>query len=329
MRRAPPEFWSRPGPLPLLLAPLGWGYGLAGTWLRAAARPWRAPVPVICVGNLVAGGAGKTPVARDLAIRLKQSGTTPHILTRGYGGSVAGPLAVDPSRHTAHETGDEALLLAAAAPVWVARDRAAGARAAIAAGARILVLDDGLQNRSLAQDLKLLVVDGTYGFGNGRVMPAGPLREPAAAGIARADAIVIMGEDRAGIAARLRGKPVLSATLRPRAGAPDLAGRSLVAFAGIGRPEKFFSFLTSLGATLIARHAFPDHQPYDAAMLAPILAEAARLGAPAVTTEKDLMRVPAGLRDSVVMLPVEVQWHDPTAIAALLARIQSQGGAGG
>ena len=208
-----PEFWARRGLISSLLQPLAWVYAQGAAARQHFARPWQAPVPVICVGNLVAGGAGKTPVALSLARRLQARGRPVHILSRGYGGSLAGPVAVDPVRHSAAEVGDEPLLLAAAARCWVARDRVAGAQTAIAAGAKLLLLDDGLQNPRLAKTLSLLVVDGGYGFGNRRVLPAGPLRERLAAGLARSSAVVLMGEDTAGIASLLAGKTVLRARL--------------------------------------------------------------------------------------------------------------------
>ncbi|MGE5202287.1 MAG: tetraacyldisaccharide 4'-kinase [Acidobacteriota bacterium] len=316
-----PEFWDRDGLLARLLAPAGWAHGAAGALRRSRARPWHAPVPVVCVGNLVAGGAGKTPVTIDLAGRLASAGTVPHILTRGYGGSAAGPLRVDPARHSCREVGDEALLLAGAASAWVARDRAAGARAAIAAGARSLLLDDGFQHLSLAQDLKLLVVDGAYGFGNGRVIPAGPLREPVDGGIARADAVVVMGEDRAGIAALAAGKPLLRARLAPRAGAPELRGARVLAFSGIGRPEKFFGFLEALGAVVVARRSFADHHVFTESELRTLIGDAERAGARCISTEKDWVRIPETLRGTIETLPIEVSWEDAGAIAAMLARL--------
>lgn len=319
MRRSPPEFWDRRGPLARLLAPLGWAYGAAGRLRRAATTPWRAPVPVLCVGNLVVGGAGKTPVAMDLAGRLIERGERPHLLSRGYGGTLAGPIQVDLARHGHREVGDEALLLARVAPTWIARDRAAGAKAAIAAGATVLVLDDGFQNPSLVQDLKVVVVDGLYGFGNGYVLPAGPLREPAASGLARADAVVVMGEGESHVAMP-GGRPVLHAHLVLRGGAVALQGARVVAFAGIGRPQKFFEFLDRLGASVVARHAFADHQPYTAAALEPILAEAQHAGAQVLTTEKDWVRVLAQFQDRITPVPVAVQWDDSTRLDALLDR---------
>jgi len=320
MRRSQPDFWQRDGLLSALLAPLGWAFGTAAAVRRVTERPWRASVPVICVGNLVVGGAGKTPVAIDLAERLAAGGERPHLLTRGYGGALAGPVRVDPSRHGFRDVGDEALLLARAGPAWVARQRAAGARAAIADGASILILDDGFQNPSLVQDLKLVVIDGETGFGNGRVMPAGPLREPIAIGLARADAVVVMGENQARLPSLPGGMMLLRAKLMPRPDAPDLRGAEIIAFAGIGRPAKFFRFLEGLGARLVASHAFLDHQPYDEAMLAPLLAEATRHGVSVITTEKDLVRVPPTLRGAITALPVTVKWDDAAALEVLLAR---------
>ncbi|HUK08252.1 MAG TPA: tetraacyldisaccharide 4'-kinase [Stellaceae bacterium] len=321
MRLSAPEFWQRDGVLPALLAPLGWGFGAAGALRRRVARPLAPGVPVICVGNLVLGGAGKTPIAIDLAVRLTGMGAHPHLLTRGYGGTLAGPTRVDPKRHGAREVGDEPLLLARAAPTWVARERRLSAKAAVAAGARTLVLDDGFQNPGLAQDLRLLVVDGRLGFGNRRVLPAGPLREPLGPGLARADAVVLMGEDERNLASLLAGKTMLRARLIPRPGAPSLRGSEVAAFAGIGDPGKFFAFLEAQGARVMLSRRFPDHQPYDEAMLAPLLAEAARRRLPVIATEKDLVRVPPALRSEITGFPVGVEWADEAALLSLISAI--------
>jgi len=323
MRRSPPEFWAQPGPLPALLAPLGWAYAAAGRLRRAATTPWRAPVPVLCVGNLVVGGAGKTPVAIDLAQRLLKRGERPHLLSRGYGGALTGPIQVDATRHDYRAVGDEALLLARVALTWIARDRVAGAKAAAAAGATVLVLDDGFQNPGLVQDLKLVVIDGLYGFGNGHVLPAGPLREPAAAGLARADAVVVMGDGDAGLARLPGGPPLLRASLLPTSDPSAFNGARVVAFAGIGRPRKFFETLERLGSSILARHAFADHQPYSSAMLAPILAEADRLGAQILTTEKDWVRIPKELRDRIAALAVRVSWDSASEVEVLLDRLST------
>jgi tetraacyldisaccharide 4'-kinase len=313
-----PEFWARSGLLSDLLLPLAWSHAALGAARRHFHHPFHANVPVLCIGNLVAGGAGKTPVALSLARILQEAGTTPHILSRGYGGSLSGPLRVDPARHSAAEVGDEPLLLAQAAPTWICRDRAASARAAIAAGASMLLLDDGFQNPTLHQDLALLVIDGTYGLGNGRVIPAGPLREPAATGITRAQAIVRVGADRTGIARSDR--PLLTARLQPRE-ADDLQGKSVVAFAGIGRPEKFFATLRELGAALAATHEFPDHHHYREAELARLLAEASAKRALVITTEKDRVRLTPPWRERIRALKVEIVWDDSAALMRVLAPI--------
>lgn len=328
MLRSPPEFWHTGGVLPTLLAPLGWIFAAAGAVRRMTTHPWRAPMPVLCVGNLVVGGAGKTPVALALARRLAQLGERPHLLTRGYGGRRSGPLRVKPNQHHYRDVGDEALLLATAAPTWIARDRIRGARRAARLGASVLVLDDGFQNPRLVQDLKLVVVDGGYGFGNGRVMPAGPLRELVCTGLRRADVVVVLGEDRAGIARRLGRKPILRGRLVPRADAPSLTGERVVAFAGIGRPQKFFEFLTSLGAQVVSRHSFPDHHPFTERELARLAGEAERANARLVTTEKDLIRVPLALRRDILTLPIEVIWENEAAVDAVLARVRSRPRAG-
>jgi tetraacyldisaccharide 4'-kinase len=314
-----PEFWREDGVLPTLLSPLSLGL-LAGAALRRmTTQPYDAPVPLVCVGNLVAGGAGKTPVAIALGRLLAARGKAVHFLSRGYGGRHAGPLRVDPAQHSARDVGDEPLLLAAAAPSWVARDRGAGAKAAVDAGAEIIVMDDGFQNPSIRKDLSILVVDGGYGFGNGRVMPAGPLREPLDAGLARADAIVLMEPDAVGIAQTLPAhRPLLRATIAPTR-TSDLSGRAVFAFAGIARPEKFFATLEDLGAIIVGRQGFDDHHDYSDADIAALLAAAENRGAVPVTTEKDAMRLPASVRATVEVLPVSVRWRDEAAVQSLLA----------
>src|SRR5882724_11516611 len=260
----PPDFWRRGPDHPLAHAavPLALLYR-AGFALRAAlARPSRPPIPVLCVGALTVGGAGKTPTVLALARLLADGGRIVHIVSRGYGGRLAGPLRVDPARHDAAMVGDEPLLLAEAAPCWVARDRSAGVRAAAAAGATLALLDDGFQNPTIAKHWSLLVIDGEEGFGNGHVLPAGPLREPPGSGLARADAVLLIGEDKAGIGGALPpGKPLLRGDLVPALPAV-LSGRRLLAFAGTGRPEKFFATLAGLPVEVVERIGFADHHPY-------------------------------------------------------------------
>ena len=318
----PPAFWTQGGGqmLPALLAPAAALYAAATA--RRVARPgWRAPVPVICCGNAGAGGAGKTTLALDLGARLLRRGIAVHFLTRGYGGRVRGVRRVAP-RDDAALVGDEALLLAQVAPSWVSANREAGARAAVANGAGVIVMDDGLQNPGLAKDLSLLVIDGGAGFGNGRVLPAGPLREPVAAAAARCQAAVLIGEDTSGAVRSLPvALPVLQARLIPGAQAAALAERRAVAFAGIGRPEKFFASLEDAGVDLLARRAFADHHRYRDRELARLLDLARRLDAVPVTTAKDAARLPPAVRERVSVFPVVLRWDDPAAIERLLATI--------
>lgn len=324
-----PEFWSRPGhPLATLLAPLGELYRFGTVIRRGWTRPAQAPVPVVCVGNLVVGGAGKTPVAMAVAAALLEAGVAVHLLSRGYGGRLRGPVRVVPERHTARDVGDEALLLAAVAPSWVSRDRRTGAAAAIAGGAELIVMDDGFQNPTLRKDLSLLVIDSGYGFGNRRLIPAGPLREPIAAGLRRAQALVLL--DGAGSTATVSGggTPVLAARLVPDEAALALAGTRVFAFAGIGRPEKFFATLAEIGCTVVATRSFSDHHPYRPEEIMAICEQANVADARPVTTAKDAVRLPPEARAMVTVVNVSLSWHDPEALVRLLRGLIAQVQAG-
>lgn len=325
MMRTAPAFWARPpGLISELLLPLGAGWAAADRLRRSLARPYWPPVPVVCVGNLVAGGAGKTPVTLALAAHLVSRGIAAHIVARGYGGRLGGPVRVDPARHDARSVGDEALLLVQRAPCWVARDRADGVRAAVAAGAQIVVLDDGFQNPTIGKNLSLVVVDAAYGFGNGRVIPAGPLRESLARGLARADAAVLLGaEAHPGCLEPLaigRALPILHAFLRPVAG-ERLAGARVLAFAGIGRPGKLFTTLRELGADLVDTRSFPDHHSYRAGEIDRLFRAAERAQASLITTAKDIVRVPAAKRAAIEVLEVEIRWRDFAALTEVLSGV--------
>jgi len=302
-----------------VLTPLGWL--VARQTARRVARPgWRAPVPVLCCGNATVGGAGKTTVALDLIARLVARSERPHALLRGYGGRAGGgaarPVRPDDS---AAEVGDEALLLAAAAPTWIGADRAAAARAAIAAGAGCLVLDDGLQNPTLVKSVSVLVVDGAAGFGNGRVLPAGPLREPVATAASRCTAAVLIGADVAGARTQLPPDlPVLTARLVPDAAMHALAGQRVFAFAGIGNPDKFRATVMQTGAVLAGHAAFADHHRYSEAELRRLQDQAARLDAILVTTAKDAARLTPAWRQAMTVLRVALAWDDPARVDAQL-----------
>lgn len=333
MKLSTPRWWyvrnGAPAPVSrALLQPVSWIWAWATARRIARARPIDPGAPVICVGNLTAGGTGKTPVVRELLRRLAARGLVAHGLSRGYGGSLAGPVQVDARSHSAADIGDEPLMLAQDAPIWVARDRAAGALAAVTAGARVVVMDDGHQNPSLLKTLSLVVVDGEtrngeWPLGDGSVFPAGPLREPLATGLARADAVILMLPDDLAapdpeLVAIFGETPVLIARLAPAA--PPPAGPQF-GFAGVGKPWKVERALIAAGCELVDFAPFPDHQPYDERVLEALADQAGARGAGLVTTEKDWVRLPAGWRERVVAWPVRAVFEDEAAVEALLARV--------
>ena len=329
-----PDFWWHPaeraGPVAGLLRPVAWCWQSVAALRTRLVRPESASVPVVCVGNLTAGGAGKTPAVAALVRRLQAAGRSPHVLLRGHGGRITGSHHVDPERDSAAEVGDEALIHAALAPTWVARDRVAGARAAVASGAGLVLMDDGFQNPSLAKDLSILVVDAGQGFGNGRVIPAGPLRESVAGGLARADLVLLVGEPSVRAAALVRWpeiatRPIVAAELRPVPTGLPLEGEPVVAFAGIGRPEKFFATLRGLGARLVAAEGFPDHHVYDERVLTRLLRLARGQDAMLVTTEKDAVRLPPPFRAEVMVVQVELVPEDWAPLDAALACLLGEG----
>ncbi|MBT8459048.1 MAG: tetraacyldisaccharide 4'-kinase [Boseongicola sp.] len=323
-----PAFWSNspdaPGWQSRLLSPLGFVYA-AGTARRIARTPeMKRAIPVICVGNINAGGTGKTPTVIALIEQLHAYRV--HVVTRGYGGTEQGPIQVNERKHKASEVGDEPLLIAAFAPTWVAKDRATGITAAEQAGAQVILMDDGLQNPSVAKTLSIVVVDAALGFGNGRVIPAGPLREPVKQGLKRADILLSIGDEKAQAMFTLNwgnkiNIPHISASLQVLPMGINWEGQRVMAFAGIGYPEKFFSTLRGLGAEVLRAEALTDHQPLTDALMKRLEMEAHALSAQLVTTEKDAVRLPSSFRKKVLTLPVRLQFDDETALNDALSRL--------
>lgn len=314
-----PDFWDGKDALSRMavaaLSPAGALYGATVKWKARHAAPFQAGVPVVCVGNLTAGGTGKTPVAIAIGQALIARGRKPFFLTRGYGGQLAGPALVegqDPG-----QTGDEALLLARVAPTIIARQRPDGARLAVERGADVVVMDDGHQNFTLAKDLSLVVIDAERGFGNGHVLPAGPLREPVCQGLVRANAVLLMGDGSPALHGYLG--PVLRGRLQPLNAA--IARQRLVAFAGIGRPSKFFATLRDLGADLVAAIPFPDHHRFTPQELAALRTRARDENAQLVTTEKDLVRLAEPDRAGIAALGVEAVISPAADLERLLDRV--------
>jgi tetraacyldisaccharide 4'-kinase len=310
-----PVFWKGKGVLSTALLPVSALYYGAARVRRAVAAPEKLPAKIICVGNLVAGGAGKTPVALALGEMLKGLGKNAHYLSRGYKSASTGVTRVDPARHSARDVGDEPLLLAEVLPAWVAKDRVSGARAAIRAGAEIIIMDDGFQNPYLHQDVSLLVIDGHYGTGNGRLIPSGPLREPVVSAMRRANAVILIGEDRRHM---LRDVPsgikILHASVRCRNGTEFLKDRQVLMFCGIAHPHKFYHTLHRLGCVIRKHVAYPDHHAFTPEDMQFLHMKAKELGCMLVTTEKDFVRLPEDSRAEVSVVPIEVVFDDNAAL---------------
>ncbi|MBB6307258.1 tetraacyldisaccharide 4'-kinase [Xanthobacter tagetidis] len=335
--RAPAFWWRPPGLAATLLAPVGALVG-AETLRRMGKAGGAVPVPVICVGNPTVGGAGKTPAALALLDLIVLRGGRPFALSRGHGGTAAMPVRVDPVHHTAADVGDEPLLLARRAPTIVAgSDRLAGARLAVAEGATHVVMDDGFQNPSLTKDVSVLVVDRGVGVGNGRVLPAGPLRAPLAPQLARADLLLVVGEapeadpfPALAELAQAKGCAAAEAVLEPD---PDaiarLKGRPLLAFAGIGRPEKFFEMLARTGLDVAERRPYPDHHLFTEAEITALAADAKARGLGLVTTTKDAARLAAfsGIRALIEVVPVTLRLADEGVLARLVATAEARAAA--
>ncbi|MBI5261170.1 MAG: tetraacyldisaccharide 4'-kinase [Bradyrhizobium sp.] len=316
-----PAFWYRPRSFKShLLRPLGALYGAIAA-RRLERKGLEAGIPVLCVGNYHVGGAGKTPTVLALAKLLRELGEKPVVLSRGYGGRLRGPVMVDRNRHSAADVGDEPLMMARGIQVAVSRDRIGGLALAKSQGATVVLMDDGFQNPAIHKDASLIVIDSERGLGNGKVFPAGPLRAPLGAQMARTDALVVIGDGHAadGLAAEIaaQDKPVLGARLKPDAGSvAELFGRRVLAFAGIGDPQRFFRTLRASRIDVVKARPFADHHFFSKGELEELLAEAGREGLTLVTTEKDLARLrgseglPDGA-DSVVPFAVVLEFDDP------------------
>ena len=319
-----PDFWYKDKSWQsLCLRPLSYLFAMLTARRLRSKVGYKPKIPTICVGNINVGGSGKTPTTIALVERLKELGIEAHVVSRGYGGNLEGPVQVSEQHHKATDTGDEPLLLAAFAPTWVAKDRAAGVRAAENAGAEVILLDDGFQNPSVIKDLSFVVVNARQGFGNGHVMPAGPLREPIEAGLKRADIVISIGEPKPN-SNILHGISVVSASLDPLPTGMPWKNMPVLAFAGIGDPEKFFATVRSLGANIIRSEALEDHQPLTEPLMQRLELEAKARSVQMVTTEKDAVRLPNSFRSKVLTIPVRLKFDDLTEIDAALAKIGIQ-----
>lgn len=305
-----PQFWEEQGLIPIILKPFAKIYQWLGEWRWNLVTPMEMPIPLICIGNVVAGGAGKTPVALALGELLRAKNIPFHYISRGYGGKTqATPLCVTP-RHSAAEVGDEPLLLSKMAPCWVGKDRKSAATKALRAGAQMLVMDDGYQNPALNKSLSLLVIDGAYGIGNGRVMPAGPLRETLEAALTRADAVIFVGKDQHGLRHRIPPHiPQFSGHLEPQTPLSRLS-QPVLAFAGIGRPQKFFTMLQNAGVVIAETQSFPDHHQYTEKDIEALKQRATALQATLTCTTKDAVKLPTLPAETLQVVEIAFRFED-------------------
>lgn len=309
-----PRFWREKTLISKILMPLSWLYHWFSLKNQKGKKAVSVDVPVICVGNLVMGGAGKTPTVIALVKILKNIGFVPHILSRGYGAIIKDTVRVDPDTHHYLQVGDEPLLLARHSPTWAGTDRVLSARKAIAEGATILVMDDGLQSQGLKKDFSILVIDGMQGFGNKQVFPAGPLREPVSVGLARANIITLVGDNN------LKLNFDADKTFKARIHA-DRKGNNekVIAFAGLGYPEKFYNTLVDLGYDVVDFIAYADHHPYTLPELKRLIRMSNRQGVKLITTVKDSLRIPNSYLKNMLILPITFEFEDEARLTALLS----------
>jgi len=311
-----PSFWSSNNTLSNILLPFSFLYELASQLRNTYTIPAKFPIPIICIGNITAGGSGKTPVALHIGQFLKDKNINAFFLSRGYGGALKGPIVVDTKKHSAHEVGDEPLLLARVLPTVVAKNRVEGARLALQKGARLIIMDDGFQNPSIAKTLSILVIDGRIGFGNGRVLPAGPLREKPSMALKRAHAAIVLNRSTA-VPPLPPGMLVLNARTQMK-DAEILRGKKLFAFCGLAYPQKFFDMLTAVGAQLVGTQAFADHYAYQDADLNKLLAQSITRDAALITTPKDAVRIPIAFKDCVAVIDMAIEFDDERMLDGMM-----------
>ncbi|OJX10536.1 MAG: tetraacyldisaccharide 4'-kinase [Caedibacter sp. 37-49] len=319
-----PLFWQNKNSFyETLLSPFSLIYRFITLQREHFTTPTKVSIPVICIGNITLGGTGKTPLVIMLAQALKEQAFKPHILSRGYRGKLKGPLLVDVARHTAKEVGDEPLLLAQVAPTWIAKDKVQGARAAIKAGAEVLLLDDGLQNPNLHKDCSIIVVNGDYGLGNERVFPAGPLRESIKSAFKKSKIIVVMGQDKYDLKNKWKG---ICSTFQGELQADTddiqvLKNKPLYAFAGIGYPEKFFNMLYNKGLHIVGQKAFPDHHTFTTKDLDELRLQADQFKAQLVTTAKDLVRLPFKAQKEIKTIRVHAEINQKNTLLNFILKV--------
>jgi tetraacyldisaccharide 4'-kinase len=313
-----PQFWQRKSILSITLLPLAAIYRLASHLRYSLISPYQPKLPVICIGNITIGGAGKTPTAIAIAKLLQEAGRNPIFLSRGYGGSIATPTMVDNTKHTAGEGGDEPLLLSRIAKTIISKNRIAGAKLAEQSGADVIIMDDGLQNPTIKKTLSLLVLDGGYGIGNGQIIPSGPLRESLGSALDKSTAVILIGNDTHNLAAKITGKPLIKAKIQAKVATHNTNQTNYIAFAGLANPNKFFNTLRENNYPIIETVSFSDHYIYSNNDIEKLKEKAKKNSAGLITTEKDFVRLTKEQQQYVQTLPVEIIWEDIGTIKEIL-----------
>lgn len=313
-----PKFWRKKTSIYSdALIPFGVLYYVASLIKAAITSSYKPKAKVVCIGNATVGGAGKTPVAMAIYKLIEPLGKKVAFLSKGYGGNIQGPVEVDCKKHRAEDVGDEPLLLAATAPTAIAHNRVDGIRFLEEQGSEIIIMDDGLQNYSITKDISFLVVDGNYGFGNQRVLPSGPLREPVHAALKKSDAVIFVGDDTNKVKESLKGNMVVNAQIDILSKKPS-EGSKFIAFAGIANPDKFFDSLEKTSHNVVDAICFPDHHNYTKEELSALSAAASEVSAKLITTSKDYVRLSPENRESISVLPIEIKWNSSAKLVNLL-----------
>ena len=317
-----PDFWMKRNIISYLLLPLSAVYFVGFFLISFFAKKQKISKPVICIGNLVAGGSGKTPTALAIGTILQNLSVNFAFLSRGYMNDGSKFLMLKKgAKHDAAKVGDEPILLSEIATTFVAKDRFFGAsQIESMKNIDVIILDDGMQNNLLHFDYTIMVIDGNLAFGNEFLIPAGPMRQPLKSGLKNVDLVISIGALTNKIKKKLKGKKIIQSDISPL-NKKEFEGKKLIAFGGLAYPRKFFSFLEKIGLDVIATREFYDHYSYKDSDLQRLERLAKRLGAKLVTTKKDWVKFPDSFKEKISYLDIELKLQDEELLKSELKKI--------